>query len=182
MQSLGLPFQVLAPEAEEEEPNWQTVDEVTRKNSLRKAEVAQQNIPVENAIIVAADTLVVLGQEVIGKPATIADVKKTLRKFSGQRQTVVTGLTLLSHFFGCRQTNVKTAIYFRHLSDQEIDDYSQTHEPFDKAGGYAVQGLGSLFIDKMEGSYTNAMGLPIEKLLEELGQLTGIPPYRWFLK
>ena len=67
------------------------------------------------------------------------------------------------------------------VEDGEIENYLKTREPYDKAGAYAVQGLGALFIERIEGSYTNVMGLPIEKLLLELTALTGIPLHRWFL-
>jgi septum formation protein len=182
LETLGLPYQVIASHSDEEDPHWQNVDEITQKNSLLKAKTVIEKIPDVNAIVIAADTLVVLGQEVISKPKDVADAKAILQKLSGQRQTVVTGLTLLSNKYGLRQACVKSFVYFHSLTQKQIEEYTSTREPYDKSGGYAVQGLGSLFINKIEGSYTNVMGLPIEKLLEELAALTGIQPYQWFLK
>jgi septum formation protein len=71
-------------------------------------------------------------------------------------------------------------IHFRPLSEQTIEEYTKTREPYDKAGAYGIQGMASLFVERVEGSYTNVVGLPIEKLLSELEQLTSIPVYRWF--
>ena len=77
---------------------------------------------------------------------------------------------------------IESRILFRELAREEIERYAETREPYDKAGSYAVQGLGTLFIERIEGSYTNVMGLPIEAVLSELGALTGISLHYWFLK
>jgi septum formation protein len=182
LETLGLPFKVKTSSAPEEMPQWDTVDPVTKKNAVLKAEAVLKIVGEEDAIIIGADTLVLIDKDVLGKPANAAEAKETLRKLSGRKQTVVTGLALISRKYGRRECTVKSSVFFKKLSEQDIDEYTQTKEPYDKSGAYAVQGLSALFIDKIEGSYTNVMGLPIEKLLEELAALTGTRPYQWFLK
>jgi septum formation protein len=177
--SLGLAFEVVASVAQEDHPHALQVETVTQQNALRKAKNA--NVSSEG-VILGADTLVVLGDEVLGKPTDADEIRRMLGKLSANTHTVVTGIALVSSRWGTRVSAMRSHVTFRRLPEREIEEYLLTREPYDKAGSYAVQGLGSLFIDRIDGSYTNVMGLPIELLLPELAALTHIPLYRWFAK
>lgn len=178
LSSMGLSFHGVEPKTLETTPDIQNIDLTIQENAYKKASSVNAQHPTD--VVVAADTLVVVGGKVIGKPASTDEARTFLKFFSGKKQTVVTGLALFSHSFGIRRSLEKTEIYFHELAQQQIEDYLLTKEPYDKAGGYAVQGLGSLFIRRMEGSYSNAMGFPVELFLRELNALTKIPLYRWF--
>lgn len=179
--SLGIPFTVENPDAEEESASAARAREITSLNALKKAKSVLPRLKDPSGIIIGADTLVVFGNEAIGKPKDARGVHSILRKLSGMTHEVVTGLTLLSPRFGCRESVVTSRVSFKVITDKEIEDYSVTKEPYDKAGAYAVQGLGMLFINRIEGSYTNVMGLPLETFLRELQALTEIPIHHWFL-
>jgi len=118
----------------------------------------------------AADTLVVLDGRALGKPKDPADARQMLRALSGRTHRVITGVVLRS---GGRQQGfaVSTEVSFRPLSDGDIDQYVASGEPFDKAGGYGIQGLGGALVHEVRGSYTNVMGLP---LLETLAALEAL--------
>lgn len=181
LESLGLTFLVVPTSTEEnEEASDKSVAGVTQANSLQKAKAALANATIATDIVLGADTLVVLGERVLTKPQHAADAEKMLRELSGKAHGVVTGVTLLSPGKTPLQFVEWSRVHFRSLSPSEIRDYLSTREPYDKAGSYAVQGLGALFIERIEGSYTNVMGLPIEALLRHLAQYSGIPEYEWF--
>lgn len=181
LESLGLKFQVLTANTDEKHPTKHEIRETIKENSLNKALGIKELVSDPNAVVIAADTLVVLGDEVLGKPKSAEDARQMLKKLSGKTQTVFTGLTLYSKTHGTRTSVAESQVVFRNLDPNEIEEYLKTREPYDKAGSYAVQGLGALFIEKIIGSYTNVMGLPIELLLNELFTLTKTKPYMWFL-
>lgn len=181
LESLGLKFRVLISPTPEKHPTKKEIREIILENSTNKALAIQPLVSDADAVIIAADTLVVLDDDVLGKPKSSSDASQMLHKLSGQTQTVFTGLTLLSRRYGKRSSIAQSEVVFRKLQDAEIEEYLKTREPYDKAGSYAVQGMGALFIDKIIGSYTNVMGLPIELLLSELAILTETKPYLWFL-
>lgn len=134
--------------------------------SFRKANaVAARH---ENAMILAADTLVYAG-EVLGKPGTRENARRMLRLLSGNWHTVYSGVTLINTKTGKKLTRVdETRVHFVSLTDQEIEDYVATDDPLDKAGAYGVQGQGGMFVDRIEGSYSNVVGLPMAMLREML--------------
>lgn len=181
LESLGLLHTALSPEVDEETATGANVGEVTLRNARAKAQSVLEKLNQPNAIVVAADTLVVTGNEVIGKPANEEEVCISLRKLSKKTHVVVTGLALGSQTRGWRTSITESRVQFKDLKEEEIIEYAQTKEPYDKAGAYAIQGLGSLFIENIDGSYTNVMGFPLETFLKELSALSGIPAYRWFL-
>ena len=114
----------------------------------------------KNDIIIAADTLVYLDNEAISKPVNKADAVEILRRLSGRRHTVYTGIALLKgneHVTQAEQTDV----FFRELTDDEIFAYVETGEPMDKAGAYGAQGIASIFVKRIEGDFFNVMGLPL---------------------
>ena len=119
--------------------------------------------------VIGADTLVRIGDSVLGKPDTEIRARQMLQALSGKTHHVLTGFCICCKAAGrffCE--TVETKVLFKTLSDAEIDWYIRSGEPFDKAGGYAVQGLGSFFVKRIEGSYTNVVGLPICEVMEYL--------------
>lgn len=123
-------------------------------------------------LVLGADTVVTVDREILGKPCSTEDAIRMLHLLGGRSHEVLTGVCLLQG----EQTTVaveRTRVWFAALSDQEIDWYVSTGEPTDKAGAYAIQGLASRFIEKIEGSYSNVVGLPVElvyRKLREFGQ------------
>ncbi len=164
--------------AEEKTGTSREVAGIVMNNAFSKAQEVVAKAPA-NSLIIGADTVVVLDDEVLGKPVDEEDARRMLRALSGRSHSVVTGMALVSTQHGERRSCVRTEIRFRTLTVPEIDNYLLSREPFDKAGSYGIQGLASLFISRIDGSYTNVMGLPIEQLLKDLEALTGIPPWQW---
>jgi septum formation protein len=118
---------------------------------------------------IAADTIVVSGGEIMGKPADTADAERMLRKLSGSSHEVITAYTVLDAVTGQEISEaVKTLVYFRPLRDEEIRCYIASGCPFDKAGAYAIQGAAAQMIRRIEGSYTNVVGLPLCEVVEAL--------------
>lgn len=181
LESLGLQFRVICPEVTELEPSSKSVDEGVVQNAKLKAQAGSKIIASPSSVTIAADTLVVLGETVLGKPQDSSQVLEMLGKLSGQRHRVVTGMVLLTSSGEERSCAVSSFVKFRKISKTEMEEYALTKEPYDKAGSYAIQGLGATFIEAIEGSYTNIMGFPIEQFLVELPIVTGIPAFKWFL-
>jgi septum formation protein len=162
----GFDFIVRArPVAEIRAPGESPVDYV-RRLAREKARAARQPLRVgaqqqsSDEILLGADTVVVLGERVLEKPADANDARSMLRALSGHEHVVITGICLLA---GDREIvdSESTRVQFAEWSDREIDEYVLTGEPMDKAGAYAIQGLASKFVDRIEGCYFNVMGLPL---------------------
>ena len=121
-------------------------------------------------LVIAADTEVVLGDGVLGKPADAGAAAAMLRSLSGRAHRVITGVHVLH---GDREAAAveETVVHVRELSDAEVDAYVATGEPFGKAGGYAVQGAGGMFVDRLEGSDTNVVGLPLATVVRLAGEV-----------
>lgn len=121
----------------------------------------------DDEVILSADTVVALGNEIFGKPKDGGDAFKILRTLSGKTHSVYTGVTIKQ---GEKKSifSVKTDVSFLELSDKTISDYIKTGEPLDKAGGYGIQGLGAALVEKIDGDYFNVVGLPLEKTTCEL--------------
>ncbi len=118
-------------------------------------------------IVLGADTLVCLGNEVLGKPADDGDARRMLRLLSGREHVVLTGLCLLSDH-RCLVDLASTSVTFADLTDSEISEYTRSGEPGDKAGAYAIQGLASKFVLSLTGSYQNVVGLPVSLVYRHL--------------
>jgi len=121
----------------------------------------------ERLPILAADTTVALGNEVLGKPKDVEDAQRMLALLSGQTHTVLTSVVLLTEFELKKALSISEVSFMR-LSPQQIVDYVESKEPFGKAGAYAIQGFAGAFIDKLKGSYTGVMGLPLHETLSLL--------------
>jgi len=164
---IGLKFEVAESAFREELTSELEPGALVQKLSLEKASLVAKQY--DDAIVIAADTIGVLDGNIIGKPHNERTAKQMLRMLSGKCHLVITGFTIidtrsqktLSRF-------VETKVYFRDLTDGEIDAYVRTGEPLDKAGAYAIQGLGALLVEKIEGDYYNVIGLPLNTLMESL--------------
>ena len=157
---LNMPFTVRVADIDEAmDPAKPPAEEVARV-SLAKALA----IPREEAdTVIAADTIVVLDGKVLGKPVDKADARAMLSALSGRTHQVMTGVTVLKGSRSLTHTEI-TEVYFRTLSQEEIDRYVESGEPMDKAGSYGIQGGASLFVEKLHGDYYNVMGLPVCRL------------------
>ena len=122
-----------------------------------------------NALIISADTIVVLKNRVFGKPRSRKEAKEMLKALSGKAHTVITGYTIMDTGSGEELSgSVKSKVFFKVLSEREIDAYIKSGEPLDKAGAYGVQGLGAVIVRRIEGDFFNVMGLPLNSLAESL--------------
>lgn len=121
----------------------------------------------ENDIVIGADTVVSIDGKILGKPKDKADAYNMLKMLSGKEHSVFTGVTVIG--YGNTDTfSVETRVKFFELTDEEINNYTNTGEPFDKAGGYGIQGKGSLLVEKIDGDYFNVVGLPVSRLAKAL--------------
>ena len=128
-----------------------------RRLSVQKARAVKAP---QGALVLCADTVVAVGRRIMGKPVDMAEAEKFLRLLSGRRHRVITGVALRRDD-KIWQRDVVTSVQFKNLSDQEIAAYLDNGEWQGKAGGYAIQGLGAMFIPSINGSYTNVVGLPL---------------------
>lgn len=126
----------------------------------------------QSGIVIGADTFVVFGNQLLGKPKSALEAKKMLEKLSGKRVDILTGLTIIDVASGKRvNTTDITKVYLKKLSKREINNYIASGEPLDKAGAFAIQGLGAVIIKKIEGDFMGAMGLPLFIVAKELKKL-----------
>ena len=135
--------------------------------SCKKAEAVARRY--KDSIIIAADTFIVFRGKILGKPHTPRDAQEMLAMLNGKCHSVVTGYSVFDTGTGKKVSrSVQTKVWFRKMTGREINAYVTTKEPLDKAGAYAVQGLGAVFIKKIEGDFFNVMGLPLYALIESL--------------
>ncbi len=135
------------------------VSELAQKKALT---VAKRH---KNCIIIGADTIVVIDNQILGKPSCTEQAEKMLKNLSGRWHSVFTGISLIDSdtFKSCKDFE-ESHVKFKNLTTREISNYIKTGEPMDKAGGYGIQGLGSLLVEKIQGCYYNIVGLPLFKL------------------
>ncbi len=144
--------------------------DIVSELSLAKASEVSAHCP-DTDVIIAADTIVVLDGRIMGKPADKTGAFQMLSALSGNTHDVYTGVTVIRGE-AINTEFERTSVHFRDLSEREILSYIETNEPMDKAGAYGVQGIGSLFVESIEGDFFNVMGLPLcrlSKMLEKLG-------------
>ncbi|MBZ5676874.1 MAG: Maf family protein [Acidobacteriia bacterium] len=163
----GILFTVRAREVEEVRATGEAADAYVRRLAYAKAEAAWED---REEIVLGADTVVVLGQEVLEKPRDAADARAMLRLLAGREHTVITGICL-RHPGGVQVDSTATRVHFAPLTDAEIDAYVASGEPMDKAGAYAIQGLASKFVERVEGCYFNVIGLPLSQVYRYLKTL-----------
>ena len=167
LKETGLDFEVIPSGVHETFRSGETVHEHVMRLSREKAGEVSSRRP--GSWVLAADTVVVIDGEVIGKPRTPRDARMMLTRLSGREHTVVTGFTVM-HGAGtsCVSDAVESKVLFKTIPDDEIEWYITTDEPYDKAGGYAVQGKAAFFIKEIRGSHTNVIGLPLCEVMEAL--------------
>jgi len=162
LERLGFEFEVIPADLEED----QILSEDPEKNVKLLAEL--KGVEVQRMrprrTIIAADTIVRLGDVTLGKPRDNAEALEMLRTLSGRKHSVVTGVALIAPPNRRIIEAESTDVFFRDLSDAEINGYMDTSEPFGKAGAYAIQGFASAFVDRIEGCYFNVVGLPVALL------------------
>lgn len=163
---LDIPFEVkVLSGIDESYPEGLSVEEIPQYIAMEKA--AAYDIA-EDEIVITADTVVVLGDAILGKPVDENDAKNMLRSLSGNTHRVVTGVCITSADKQ-RKFSVVSEVTFKVLSDTEIDYYVNRYRPFDKAGAYGIQEwIGYVGVTSLKGSYFNVMGLPVQRIYEEL--------------
>lgn len=167
---IGVTFQRQVADLNENQLAGETADEYVMRLALEKARAVHRQLGNNEAPVLGADTTVVVDGEILGKPIDREHFRTMLHGLSGCSHRVFTAVAMVASH---EQVLVsETEVHFRRLSDLEIDAYWQTGEPCDKAGGYAIQGLATMFIEKINGSYSGVMGLPLfetVRLLENFG-------------
>lgn len=167
LEELGIDFTILTKEVDESFPENLTKEEIVTYLSQKKAAAFKNEIK-DNDILITADTIVYQQNKVLNKPANYQEAKKMLKKLSGNSHWVSTGVSITNKN---KQTSFcsNTKVFFKSLTDEEIDFYINNYKPFDKAGAYGIQEwIGFIGIEKIEGSYFNVVGLPVQNLYIEL--------------
>ena len=174
LKEAGYEFDVLSPPLGEVAHPWLTIREITTSNATRKALQIARKFPA--AVVLGADTLVTIDGEIIGKPADLEDAAKILRRLSGRVHEVWTAVCLCDLGQGRSQSfHEISRVHFRPLANDAIESYLAKINPLDKAGAYAAQGHGAEIIERVEGSYSNVVGLPMEETARAL-RLFGVTP------
>jgi septum formation protein len=164
---IGLTFRVDRSEYEETMNLSMPPHRLARHLSLEKARSVAAKY--SDAIIIAADTFILFRGKLLGKPHTMQEAKRMLGMLNGETHSVITGFTVMDTLTGKRISKaIETKVHFRRLAADEIASYVRTGEPLDKAGAYAIQGLGAVIVKKIEGDYFNVIGLPLSSLAETL--------------
>ena len=171
--SLHIPYEIHPSHADEHTPEDWTPQQIVEGLALRKAQAVYALIadPSKNAVIVGSDTIVVLNEQVLGKPADDADAFRMLKSLQGNTHFVYTGIACIDAASG--ETLVRhrsTKVTMKKLSDEKIDAYVKSGEPGDKAGAYGIQGLGATLVERIEGCYFTVVGLPISLLSDMLSE------------
>jgi len=174
---LGIPFTVIPANIDESAVPGELPQTYTMRVAHAKAQHIAQQFP--TAVVLGADSVVVLDQQILGKPRDLADARHMLTHLSGRQHHVLTGVAVIhqaQHFV--RLDVVSTLVHFRPLSPSDIEPYLATGEPLDKAGAYAIQGAGAAFVASWDGCYTNVVGLPLQRtaILLRAAGLSPLPP------
>lgn len=170
----GFEFERFAPDVPESFDSHLTLSELTALNATRKALAAARANP--RKVVLAADTLVAIDDRVLGKPKDVADAVFMLERLSGEVHEVCTSV-FICHLARARSTTFSevSRVCFRRLTGTEIERYLAKVNPLDKAGAYAAQGFGSEIIERIDGSFTNVVGLPMEKTVPALAEFEILP-------
>lgn len=161
LEQMGIDAEIL-PMATEEASIGMDPAELVMTNAYAKGKLAAALRP--NAVIIAADTIVLLDNVVFGKPKDAAEAKEMLQTLSGRGHRVYTGISVITPEGKQQQKAVETKVWFRRLKEEEIEKYVATGEPLDKAGAYGIQGRGAVFVEHIAGDYNNVVGLPLAAL------------------
>ena len=163
----GLKFSVDAGDYKEDMDLALKPRQLARFLSSEKARAVA--VKYASALVIAADTFIVFQGSLLGKPHTREEARRMLSLLNGRQHSVLTGFTVIDTLTGKKLSrSVETKVFFKKMTGQEIESYVKTGEPLDKAGAYAIQGLGAVLVKKIEGDYFNVMGLPLSSLTEAL--------------
>ncbi len=170
LKTVNWPFEIMPPDIDETRQRDEAAVPYVQRLARSKAEAVAMRV--SDSLIVAADTTVVIGEQILEKPSDQNDAHRMLRQLSGRWHQVITGVTLIDSAtsesqVACETTEVK----FAAMSEDEIDWYVSSGEPMDKAGAYAIQGLGARFVEGIRGDFFNVMGLPVRLLYEMVQEL-----------
>jgi septum formation protein len=175
LMEMGLKFDVIPSDTDEAIVPEESPETQVKRWASEKAQVAAENHP--DQWVIAADTTVVLDEMIFGKPQDCKEAEHMLRQLSDRTHEVMSGICLVNRGRNVFQVrSVITQVRFKKLSDLEIAAYVETDEPFDKAGGYGIQGMGAFLVQSISGSYTNVVGLPLCETLELLMENRVIAP------
>ena len=170
MKDAGFTFEVRLKNVEEKYPQELHLENVPEYLSKVKASAFREELKAYE-VLITADTVVCIHDRILGKPADRKEAISMLQKLSGNRHLVVTGVSVTTRTEQLSFSS-RTDVFFKHLSNEEIEFYVDTYKPFDKAGAYGIQEwIGYIGIERIEGSFYNVMGLPIQKLYETLRKL-----------
>lgn len=159
----GIPHLITVSEYPEDHSEGEKVWDVVAHNAMKKSEIVAAKT--ENAVVVGADTLVAYKDEVIGKPSDETEARELLRKFSGNHIEVYTGICIIDTVLNKKACGIeKSEIFVKEISEEETEKYFRLLGPYDKAGGFSIEGVGSIIFDDIRGSYFNILGLPMMKL------------------
>jgi septum formation protein len=174
LRNAGFVFAVRPADVDETRLPRESAEEYVRRVAQAKARAIAEpaRAAAERAIVIAADTTVVAQGQILAKPADAADARRMLGLFHGKTHEVLTALCVINIATAEESLHVeKTRVEFLKMSEQEIEDYIQTGEPFDKAGAYGIQGIAGRFATRIEGCYFNVLGLPLSRLWTTLQSL-----------
>ncbi len=170
MKDAGFTFEVRLKNVEEKYPQELHLENVPEYLSKVKASAFREELKADE-VLITADTVVCIHDRILGKPAGRKEAISMLQELSGNRHLVVTGVSVTTRTEQLSFSS-RTDVFFKHLSNEEIEFYVDTYKPFDKAGAYGIQEwIGYIGIERIEGSFYNVMGLPIQKLYETLRKL-----------
>ena len=173
LKDLGLTFAVMPSGADETYRPDETPAGHVRRISRAKATAVAADHP--DAWVLGADTIVVIDGEILGKPKDREDARRMLHRLSGREHHVFTGFTIVRKSISVlRRGIVRSTVVFRPIEEEELQWYVNTNEPYDKAGGYAVQEKGGLFARRIRGSYSNVIGLPVSEVFEVLRKIGAV--------
>jgi septum formation protein len=171
LREIGIPFQVRAANINEDQAPGEPPMEYALRLAWEKAQAVLAQYP--QSYVLGADTIVVLRGEVLGKPIDHADAARMLRLLSGRAHEVTTAVSLIATGTLAETRASTTKVYFREIAEAEIQQYVAGGEPMDKAGAYAIQGGASRWTDRIEGEFSNVVGLPLS-LVTEMLKITGL--------
>ena len=177
LRNAGFRFEVQPAHVDETPLPGEAAEAYVQRVATAKAAAAATSLEANasRAVVIGADTVVVVDGRILGKPADAADARRMLKLLSGRDHDVLTGLSFLTMPTGAETVRVEsTRVSFLPLSDEGIEDYLLTGEPFDKAGAYGIQGIGGRFISRIEGCYFNVMGLPIARTIALLAEAQAV--------
>ncbi len=176
-QLLGIPHDLVSPDVDERSLQARTPREFALKAAFAKASAADALVP-KNAVVVSADTIVVVDDKILFKPVDEEDAFNILRQIAGRTHNVISAVAVREVGRATQLDAVMTEVTMRNISDEEIRDYIATGEPMDKAGAYGIQAMGGRLVERITGDYFNVVGLPLDKMLQMLGAHVDITSYR----